>query len=314
MRTCSPGFARVQHDGVERRVQFLAVAYTDANHSRLGFVRQVGRLNLDDDRIAHICRSRGGARLIVDQALCDDRNTIGGEHRLRLALGERIVRRVLDQLRGTGRGLRAGTPYENARAGAAAIVAPMPCGNAAKAAVHRAEHRDVRVGLGFQRGRSLQPIGDQDVAGDLAVALREFAEGRNTRLVKVECHRLRHDQRAEALIGQQRIAAGPEGFWIVDDLRRHVAGIARGAEVWNVRFENRANAIARLRQRHPVNLRFIGRHDGRPARGRCHRDAAAARRRRLGEERGRLHQRLELVDHDRTRAREGRAIGGIRSG
>ncbi len=140
-----PGFARVQHDGIERRVQFLAVAYTDANHSRLGFVRQVGRLNLDDDRIAHICRGRGGAGLIVDQVLCDDRNTIGGEHRLRLALGQRIVRRVLDQLRGAGRRLRAGTPRENARAAAAAIVAPMPCGNAAKAAVHRAEHRDVRV-------------------------------------------------------------------------------------------------------------------------------------------------------------------------
>ena len=76
MRACA-GFARVRLMVIERRAQFLAVERIPMRiDSRLGLVRQVGRLNLDDDRIAQSAAAAAAAA-DLDQAPRDDRNTVG---------------------------------------------------------------------------------------------------------------------------------------------------------------------------------------------------------------------------------------------
>ena len=166
----------------------------------------------------------------------------------------------------------------------------------------------------FLHAGAFQPLALPGDAGDLAVLRRQQIIDRDALRRGRVAVGLRHHQRAVSGVAEQCIGAGVERFRIGQDLRRHVARIARRAELRNVREQHIAHRIGRLRQRHIELLGAIGRHDRRTARRRNHRDAARLRWLRLGEEGGGLAQRLVVIHQDRAGATEHRAIRRLRSG
>ncbi len=159
-----------------------------------------------------------------------------------------------------------------------------------------------------------QPFALPGDAGDLAVLCRKRIIDSDASCRRCVAVGLRHHQRTVRRIAEQCVGAGAERFRVGQDLRRHVARIARRAELGDMREQHIAHRIRRLRQRHVELFGAIGRHDRRAARRRDHRDAARLRRPRLGEERGGLAQRLVVLHQDCAGAAEHRAIRRLRSG
>ena len=248
---------------------------------------------------------------VLHHHISHNRHAVECHHLLGLALGQRGPRHGAKQRLHRRFLAIIGEPPGLLRRRLAQRIAPMPRRNRREAAIHRMEQRDMRIGLGLESPRPPQPLRRPHVADDLARGGRSIAEHRQPLGGGFVGIGMRRHQRAIDRVGQQGRGAGDQPARLGDHLRSHVAGVARRAKIRHPLGQHRGRLRPRLRQAHAVQFRLVRRHDGGAAGCRDHRNAGGFRRRRLGEKRRRLHQRLQPINLHHPRPREGGAIGGF---
>ncbi|WP_430407745.1 hypothetical protein [Hydrogenophaga sp.] len=152
-------------------------------------------------------------------------------------------------------------------------------------------------------GPSCQPV-RLEHAGHLAVRAHQVAQVDVALGTGLNGGGIGRDDGTNVGFQQEGLGARRKRGRVVEDLRRHVARIARGAKFGNVRFQHGTKRGPGLRQRHIEHLSLVGSHDARAARWCEHRHAFGLGRRGLGKEARGLQQVFVLVHHHKARTLE----------